>query len=52
MKPLQYFLLFITVAVLAVGLTSRPSLAQEEVVCESDVIVQDGDWLSTIAEQA
>lgn len=50
MKSVQYFLLFVVV-LLAVALSAQPSLAQEEVVCESDVIVQEGDWLSTIAEQ-
>jgi heat shock protein HslJ len=52
MKTARYFLLFVVTAVLAVGLPSRQSLAQEELACESDVIVQEGDWLSTIAEQA
>jgi heat shock protein HslJ len=52
MKTGRYFLVFVVTAVLAVVLPSRPSLAQEELACESDVIVQAGDWLSTIAEQA
>ena len=52
MKTGRYFVLLAVTAVLAVALPSRPSLAQEELVCESDVIVQEGDWLSTIAEGA
>jgi membrane-bound inhibitor of C-type lysozyme len=52
MKPIQYFLPLVAAAMLAVALPSYPSLAQEELACESDVIVQEGDWLSTIAEQA
>lgn len=51
MKTVKYLLLFVTVTVLTVGLSLQPTLAQEEIVCESDVIVQDGDWLSTIAER-
>jgi hypothetical protein len=52
MKTGRYFLILAVTAVLAVGLSSRPSLAQEELTCESDVVVQEGDWLSSIAETA
>ena len=52
MKTVQYFLLFVVTAVLTVALSIRPSMAQEEAVCEIDVTVQEGDWLSTIAERA
>ena len=45
--------LFLSLLVVLLTLVSIPiAQAQEEVACESDVIVQEGDWLSTIAEQA
>ena len=37
---------------LLVALLPAPALAQGEIVCESDVIVQAGDWLSKIAADA
>lgn len=51
MKIIRFLSLFVITTLLTVLLV-HPGLAQEEVICESDVIVQDGDWLSTIAEQA
>jgi raffinose/stachyose/melibiose transport system substrate-binding protein len=36
---------------LTLTLTSSPTLAQEEVVCQSDVIVQRDDWLSKLADK-
>jgi ribose transport system substrate-binding protein len=41
------------IAVLAFILTLKPTatLAQQEVTCESDVVVQADDWLSKIAEK-
>ena len=41
------------IAVLAFILTLNPTatLAQQEVTCESDVIVQADDWLSKVAEK-
>jgi len=51
MKTGRYFLLLAVTAVLASGLSPSPSLAQQEVVCETDVIVQVDDWLSKIAEK-
>jgi basic membrane protein A len=47
-KLLNLFSLVILVALIAPG----QILAQEEVTCESDVIVQADDWLSKIAEKA
>jgi heat shock protein HslJ len=45
--------LFLSLLVVLLTLVSIPiAQAQEEVACESDVIVQEGDWLSIIAEQA
>ncbi|GAB4445852.1 MAG: hypothetical protein Kow0031_28430 [Anaerolineae bacterium] len=49
MKTIHYFLLFVLTALLTVALPAQPGLAQNEVVCASDAIVQEGDWLSTIA---
>lgn len=43
--------ILLTLALL-LGLDLSIAQAQEELVCESDVIVQEGDWLSIIAEQA
>ncbi len=52
MKPIHSFLLSVIAALLIVGLSAQPGLAQKEVTCESDVMVQEGDWLSTIAQKA
>src|SRR5215510_13182142 len=45
-------IMLIALLALLLALTPAPSLAQEEVVCESDVVVQSDDWLSKIAEKA
>lgn len=39
------------VSILASLLAPTPALAQSEVVCESDVVVQADDWLSKIADK-
>ncbi|MEW5961572.1 MAG: ABC transporter substrate-binding protein [Chloroflexota bacterium] len=44
-----YFLVF--VALLGLLLTPAATLAQDDVVCESDVVVQADDWLSKVAEK-
>jgi heat shock protein HslJ len=45
--------LFLSLLIVLLTLVSIPvAQAQEEPICESDVIVQEGDWLSTIAERA
>jgi 5'-nucleotidase len=52
MKKLTYLLtliLFMAASTLAAG--SVPALAQAEVTCETDVIVQADDWLSKIAQK-
>jgi heat shock protein HslJ len=45
-------LLIFTTLMLLLALLPGAALAQQAVTCESDVIVQEGDWLSTIAEAA
>ena len=46
MNSVQYLLLFVLMAMLAVGLSPDPSLAQEEIICETEVTVQaDGGTL-------
>ena len=46
---------FVSIAILlALMLTlgSTVALAQDEVVCESDIVVQADDWLSKLAEKS
>jgi putative spermidine/putrescine transport system substrate-binding protein len=43
--------MFITLLALLFTLAPATSLAQTEVVCENDVVVQADDWLSKIAEK-
>lgn len=48
MKRITNVLLLLT---LSLTLTSSPTLAQEAVTCQSDVIVQRDDWLSKLADK-
>ena len=48
---MKKIVMLITLLALLFTLAPAPSLAQEEVVCESDVVVQSDDWLSKIAEK-
>ena len=50
MKNLTKIVSIVILLVLTVTLVSAPTFAQE-VVCESDVVVQADDWLSKIAEK-
>jgi heat shock protein HslJ len=52
MKSFKQLLSLFVLMLVIIGLLPLPGQAQAELVCETDVIVQDGDWLSTIAEQA
>jgi len=50
-KNIQNLVRIILLLVLMLTLTPTVSLAQEEVVCDSDVVVQADDWLSKFAEK-
>jgi basic membrane protein A len=50
-KKIVYFVRVMSLLALLVGIQSQPALAQEEVVCDSDVVVQADDWLSKIADK-
>jgi|GEM_PF-2746856 len=52
MKSIKQLLSIAVLALVIASLIPVAGQAQTELICESDVIVQDGDWLSTIAEQA
>jgi peptide/nickel transport system substrate-binding protein len=51
MKKVVNFISIVTLLALLLTLGSTALLAQEEVVCENDVIVQADDWLSKIADK-
>ena len=51
MKKVLNLTILATVLMLMLMVTPVPTWAQEEVVCESDVVVQADDWLSKIAEK-
>jgi len=44
-------IVILTVVFLAMILTSAVALAQDDVVCENDVVVQADDWLSKLADK-
>ncbi|HXV98442.1 MAG TPA: extracellular solute-binding protein, partial [Anaerolineae bacterium] len=51
MKKIINLISIISLLALLVTLAPAPALAQEEVVCESDVVVQADDWLSKLADK-
>jgi spermidine/putrescine-binding protein len=51
MKKIINLISIISLLALLVTLAPAPALAQEEVACESDVIVQADDWLSKLADK-
>ena len=51
MKKVSHLLNVILLVALLLTLVPGAALAQDEVVCESDVVVQADDWLSKIAEK-
>jgi multiple sugar transport system substrate-binding protein len=51
MKNLVRVVSIVVLLALTVSLVPAHTFAQEEVVCESDVVVQADDWLSKIAEK-
>ncbi len=51
MKKVWYLISLVTLLALILTIAPVNALAQEEVVCESDVVVQADDWLSKIAEK-
>jgi basic membrane protein A len=48
----NFLRIFSLIALIVVVVVPNAALAQNEVTCESDVIVQADDWLSKIAEKA
>jgi multiple sugar transport system substrate-binding protein len=44
-------IVILTVVLLAMSLTSAVALAQDDVVCDEDVVVQADDWLSKLADK-
>lgn len=51
MKKILTIVSVVTLFAFLVTLAPVPAMAQEEVVCESDVVVQADDWLSKIADK-
>ena len=51
MKRLINIVSIISVLALILTLAPTAALAQEEVTCDSDVVVQADDWLSKIADK-
>ncbi|MCK6626895.1 MAG: extracellular solute-binding protein [Anaerolineae bacterium] len=51
MKKIVNFISLISLLALLVMLLPAPALAQDDVVCESDVVVQADDWLSKLADK-
>ena len=52
MKKVVNVVRVMTLLALILTLAQTAALAQEEVTCEADVIVQADDWLSKIAEKS
>ncbi|HMR64760.1 MAG TPA: LysM peptidoglycan-binding domain-containing protein, partial [Anaerolineae bacterium] len=52
MKKMVNVLSMLVLVTLLFSVAPAYTLAQEEVVCEQDVVVQADDWLSKIAEKA
>ena len=52
MKKLLNILSVITLLALVLTLMPTAALAQEEVVCDSDVVIQADDWLSKLADNS
>ena len=51
MKKLFNMAMLLAVLMLLLSVAPTPTLAQDGVVCENDVVVQADDWLSKIAEK-
>jgi basic membrane protein A len=51
MKKTNNFISVVVLLALMLTLSSTAVLAQDEIVCESDVVVQADDWLSKIADK-
>jgi spermidine/putrescine-binding protein len=51
MKKLTRFISLVALLALVLTLVPAPALAQEEVICDSDVVVQADDWLSKLADK-
>ncbi len=51
MKKIINFISIISLLALLVTLLPAPALAQDDIVCESDVVVQADDWLSKLADK-
>lgn len=51
MKKIVNLISIISLLALLVALLPAPAMAQDDVVCESDVVVQADDWLSKLADK-
>ena len=51
MKAVKFLILALALFAVMVTMTAQLVLAQEEVTCDTDVVVQADDWLSKIAEK-
>jgi spermidine/putrescine-binding protein len=51
MKKTVNLIMILTILISMVILTPAQALAQEEIVCEEDVVVQADDWLSKLADK-